>query len=237
MNILALDTAAAVLSIALSSGTDIRYFEMDGGLRHGELLMGAVDRLLDSAGLEPPGLECVACMKGPGSFTGLRIGFATAKGLALALGIPLVSVPTLDCMAAPLAAWPGIVLPVMDAKKDHFFTALYRNGVRESDYLDATAETIAATFAAKMGKEGPVMLSGPAAELLRDKISALFEGSLKEGSLPGRGWFFIDPAGKRGRARELLDIIMKRGILDSEAEGNGPLYLRKSDAELTFENK
>jgi tRNA threonylcarbamoyladenosine biosynthesis protein TsaB len=235
MNILALDSAANALSLALSSGAGIWYFEMDGGLRHGELLMDAVDRLLDSAGLEPPDLELVACMKGPGSFTGLRIGFATAKGLALALGIPMVSVPTLDCMAAPLEAWPGIVLPVMDAKKYRFFTALYRGGVRESDYLDATVEKIAAALAAKAGKDETVMLSGPAAELLRDKISTREEGSLLD-----RGRFFIDSAGKRGKARELLDIITKRGILGAEADCQefhaGPLYLRKSDAELTYEN-
>jgi tRNA threonylcarbamoyladenosine biosynthesis protein TsaB len=226
MNILALDTAAAVLSIALSSGTDIWYFEMDGGLRHGELLMDAVDRLMNSAGLSPRDLELAACMKGPGSFTGLRIGFAAAKGLALALGIPMVSVPTLDCMAAPLADWPGFVLPAMDAKKDRFFTALYSKGERESDYLDATAGEIAKALLERRLPEMPVMLCGPAAELLGEKIGPFFEGER----------FFIDPAGKRGKARELLDIIKKRDILEPE-EGGGPLYLRKSDAELAFADK
>jgi tRNA threonylcarbamoyladenosine biosynthesis protein TsaB len=206
------------------------YFEVDGGLRHGELIMDAADRLLLSAGLEPGALELVACMKGPGSFTGLRIGFATAKGLALALNIPMVSVPTLDCMAASLSAWPGPVLPAMDAKKGRFFTAVYRDGVRESDYLDATPAEIAAAIS---GTDQPVLLSGPGAELLRDTIHGR----------TGRGRIFIDPSGKRGKARELLDIITKRGIMGSEAApGNrwiheGPLYLRKSDAELTFENK
>ncbi|GHV74475.1 hypothetical protein AGMMS49940_17770 [Spirochaetia bacterium] len=224
MNILALDTAGAVLSLALSSGTEVWYFEMDGGLRHGELLMDGVDRLLTGAGMEPADLECVACMQGPGSFTGLRIGFAAAKGLALALGIPLVSVPTLDCMALPPAAWPGPVLPAMDAKKDRFFTALYSNGVRESDYLDASPAEIAGMIS---GTEDPVLLSGPAAEQLRDSINAL---------TGDRRRFFIDPSGKRGKARELLDIITKRGILAQNAEA-GPLYVRKSDAELTFETK
>jgi tRNA threonylcarbamoyladenosine biosynthesis protein TsaB len=223
MNILALDTSAAVLSVALSTGTESWYFEMDGALRHGELIMDAVDRLMGIAGLAPTDLELVACMKGPGSFTGLRIAFAAAKGMALALGIPMTSVPTLDCMAAPLTAWPGIVLPAMDAKKDRFFAALYRNGVRESDYLDATPAEIAAEIIAKAEKDEPVMLTGPAADLLPEKLS-----------LPGSR-FFIDPAGKRGKARELLAIIKNRDIVG--AEDSGPLYLRKSDAELSFENK
>jgi tRNA threonylcarbamoyladenosine biosynthesis protein TsaB len=225
MNILALDTAGAVLSLALSSGTEVWYFEMDGGLRHGELLMDGVDRLCLNAGLTPTDLELAACMKGPGSFTGLRIGFAAAKGLSLARNIPMAAVPTLDCMAFPWAAWPGLVLPAMDAKKGRFFTARYRNGKRESDYLDTTPAEIARTISEK---DEPVLLSGPAAELLRDSISPLLDSRR----------FFIDPSGKRGKARELLDIIIKRGILEKDPEPcGGPLYVRKSDAELSFENK
>jgi tRNA threonylcarbamoyladenosine biosynthesis protein TsaB len=163
-------------------------------------------------------------MRGPGSFTGLRIGFAAAKGLALARNIPMVSVPTLDCMAFPWAAWPGLVLPAMDAKKDRFFTALYRKGVRESEYLDASPAEISRGIAET---DEPVLLSGPAAELLRDVIGPLVQGRV-----------FIDPSLKRGKARELLDIIIKRGILEEDAGlCSGPLYVRKSDAELTFENK
>ncbi|MFP3041783.1 tRNA (adenosine(37)-N6)-threonylcarbamoyltransferase complex dimerization subunit type 1 TsaB [Treponema primitia] len=232
MNILALDTSAAVLSVALAAGTDVWYFEVDGGLRHGELLMDVVDHLLSRAGLEPADLELAACMKGPGSFTGLRIAFAAVKGLALSLGIPMVSAPTLDCMAATQAAWPGIVLPAMDAKKGRFFTALYRGGLQEGAYRDASPEEIAETLKTSVTGDEPVMLTGPAAEMLQEKLSPLFEGS------PDRGRFFVDPLGKRGKARELLDIVKKMDILKAAQEVfSGPLYLRKSDAELTFEAK
>jgi tRNA threonylcarbamoyladenosine biosynthesis protein TsaB len=118
----------------------------------------------------------------------------------------------------------------MDAKKGRFFTALYSKGVRESDYLDASPAEIAGMI---LGTAEPALLSGPAAEQLRDSISALEEGFLLD-----RGRLFIDPAGKRGKARELLDIITKKGILAQNAEScPGPLYVRKSDAELTFETK
>ena len=143
MNILAIDTATSILSIAVSSAEGIRHFEVDAGLRHSELLMDLADMVMKTAGLEASDLELVACMRGPGSFTGLRIGFAAAKGMALALGIPLVSVPTLDCMAAPCAVWPGLVIPVIDAKKHRFFTALYRGGQRLTEYLDAEPDEIA----------------------------------------------------------------------------------------------
>jgi tRNA threonylcarbamoyladenosine biosynthesis protein TsaB len=229
MNILALDTSAAVLSLALAAGTDVWYFEVDGGLRHGELLMDAADHLLGSAGLEPKDLGLAACMKGPGSFTGLRIAFAAAKGMALSLGIPMVSAPTLDCMAASQAAWPGLVLPAMDAKKGRFFTALYRGGLREGAYRDASPEEIAEALGTSALRDEPVMLTGPAAEMLLEKLNP---GS------PDRRRFFVDPLGKRGKARELLDIVKKMDIVKAAQEVfSGPLYLRKSDAELTFEAK
>jgi tRNA threonylcarbamoyladenosine biosynthesis protein TsaB len=209
------------LSVALSTEDGVWYFEADSGLRHGELLMAAADRLLDGAGIGSADLDLVACMQGPGSFTGLRIAFAAAKGLALALGIPMVAVPTLDCMAAPWDSWPGIVLPAMDAKKSRFYAALYRGGRRLGDYLDAAPEELAAALrAAGIAGDGPALLTGPAAPLVWDKLT-------------GSAEFIIDPNGKRGKARELLDTIKKNGILATgEQFYSGPLYLRKSDAEL-----
>jgi tRNA threonylcarbamoyladenosine biosynthesis protein TsaB len=187
--------------------------------------MDAVDRLLAGAGIGAADLDLAACMKGPGSFTGLRIAFATAKGLSLSLGIPMVSVPTLDCMAAPQASWPGIVLPAMDARKGRFYAALYRGGRRLGDYLDAAPEELAAILAAKRRGAEPVIFAGPDGALVREKLKP-----------PDQTGFFIDPGGKRGKARELLDIIKKNGTLNvGEEVFSGPLYLRKSDAELTFD--
>ncbi|MDR0597896.1 MAG: tRNA (adenosine(37)-N6)-threonylcarbamoyltransferase complex dimerization subunit type 1 TsaB [Treponema sp.] len=222
MNILALDTSASVLSVALSTEAGVWYFEAEGGLRHGELLVGAADRLLDGAGIEPRDLDLAACMKGPGSFTGLRIAFAAAKGLSLSLGIPMVSVPTLDCMAAPWESWPGTVLPVMDAKKGRFYAALYRGGRRLGPYLDAPPAELAAALDAAGPGEGPALLTGPAARLALEKLRP---------QTPAL--FFVDPGENRGKARELVDIIKKNAMLSSGEEVfSGPLYLRKSDAEL-----
>jgi tRNA threonylcarbamoyladenosine biosynthesis protein TsaB len=162
-------------------------------------------------------------MKGPGSFTGLRIAFAAAKGLALALGIPRVSAPTLDCMAAPWDSWPGLVLPAMDAKKGRLYAALYRNGRRLSEHLDAAPEELAAALDRAGTGGGPTLLTGPAAQLALEKLGPRSPGS-----------FLVDTRGKRGNARELLDIVKKNAILPSGEElFSGPLYIRKSDAELS----
>jgi tRNA threonylcarbamoyladenosine biosynthesis protein TsaB len=243
MNILAVDAAAATLSIALAADGDIWLFEADAGQRHSELLLGGVDYLLRQAGRVPADLAGVACMGGPGSFTGLRIGFAFAKGLALSLGIPFVAIPSLDCMAHPFSAWPGLVAPAIDAKKSAFFCALYRNGERLTPPMDAapaaiataiataTAEAAAATADASGGRPCPVLLAGPDAEKLRDALTGLLPPSLA-GLLR-----IAAPAG--GCARALLELCRRRVTADGALPENtdadwfsGPLYIRKSDAEL-----
>ncbi|MDR1948012.1 MAG: tRNA (adenosine(37)-N6)-threonylcarbamoyltransferase complex dimerization subunit type 1 TsaB [Spirochaetaceae bacterium] len=233
MNILAIDTATAVLSVAVSAGErGFRYFEAAAGNRHSELLPEIIDYVIKNAGLCPADLEVAACMRGPGSFTGLRIGFASVKGMALALGIPMVSAPTLDCMAFPLSFWPGIVIPLIDAKQHRYFTALYRGGERISDYLDAeTGDIILRLERVRAAEAGaadpPVLLSGPDAPMLLPGLISRF----------GEGAVVLDPAHAGGKARELLAISAKYSILNKgDAPGSGPLYLRKSDAELVYEN-
>jgi tRNA threonylcarbamoyladenosine biosynthesis protein TsaB len=233
MNLLAIDTAASVFSVALAAGIDTWYFEADAGPRHSELVMDCIDLLLKKAGLVPTDLSGLACMEGPGSFTGLRIGFSLAKGLALSLGIPVVPIPTLDCMARPFAMWPGLVAPVIDAKKNAFFCALYRNGARLCPPMDAEPAEIARAIANANGanasqNQEPVLLTGPdAAQLYRRFL---------EESLP-MGRLACGPSA--GHARALLDTALERIAKNPEMFNNnndacfsGPVYIRKSDAEL-----
>jgi len=223
MNILALDSADEILSIALSAGDGIWYYEIDHGPRHSELMMDSIDLLFRNSGLNREELNLIACMEGPGSFTGLRIGFSTAKGLAMALGIPLVSIPTLDCLAFHLSMWPGIVVPAIDSKKDCFFTALYHNGARLTDYMDVSPESIAKDIEnhCKTGQEA-VILTGSGAALLKPHIEAYIA--------PER--IYIDKEYRKGCARELLEIA--KGANNYSNLNSGPVYLRKSDAELNI---
>jgi tRNA threonylcarbamoyladenosine biosynthesis protein TsaB len=231
MNILALDTSGPVVSAALSFGEGTVHIEADSGSRHSELLMEIIDRLFKTARAKQEDLELVACMRGPGSFTGLRIGFSTAKGLSLALGIPLVSVPTLDCMAYNLSAWPGIVLAAIDAKKGCFFAGFYRNGTLLTGYLDAPPELILEkSRELRLFPEEPLVFTGPGMPLLAETLETFEEFRENRRS----SLFFRDPAFRRGRALELLEIIRQYNIIKSEDIYSGPLYLRKSDAELNF---
>lgn len=243
MNILALDTATSILSLALGTDRGIWSFEADAGPRHSEILMEILDMMMKTAGLKPGDLEGVVCMQGPGSFTGLRIGFSAAKGLACSLGIPLASAPTLDCIARPFSSWPGLVLPLMDAKKNRYFTALYRGGRRLSGYMDAETVLISEmTFqalSAVPAAERRVLLTGPEADLAKRALDTS-AASGNGGSPPLQTDIFVlDPEFRRGWARNLLDIAKNvdifnnNNIIDTQS---GPEYLRKSDAELLFQS-
>jgi tRNA threonylcarbamoyladenosine biosynthesis protein TsaB len=220
MNILGFDCAGPVVSAGLLADTAFYQTEADGGQKHSELIMDMASSLLKTAGLEPANLDAAACMRGPGSFTGIRIGFAAARGLALALGIPVVSVPTLDCMAWSHSVWPGIVAPFIDAKKKAFFTALYRDGTPITDYLDAVPETVTRLARENLVEGERLLVTGPDAEMIFPFLGNNF---------PGRA--VLDPAARQGRVRELLHLA-KISILNGEDANVNPLYLRKSDAEL-----
>jgi tRNA threonylcarbamoyladenosine biosynthesis protein TsaB len=233
MNILAIDTSCDVLSLALHHESALtspktQCIDIEASGRHSELLLEWIDRLFKNAEMEKRDLGLVTCMKGPGSFTGLRIGFAAAKGLSLALGIPLTAIPTLDCMAYGLSIWPGLVLTVIDAKKNCFFAALYRGGERLSDYLDLSPEAILSTLANyKLNPAEAVAITGPGAELFLSRLKA------QDKTLSLMNNILIDPLFLKGRALELLQIVKKNCIVNGYIEIDAdPLYIRKSDAEL-----
>jgi tRNA threonylcarbamoyladenosine biosynthesis protein TsaB len=213
VNILAIDTATDALSIALGSGgAELWSLEADIGLRHSELVLPLIDTVLKTAGITPQDLSMVACMQGPGSFTGVRIGFSTAKGISLALNIPLAAVPTLDCMAYSWKLSPGIVIPVIDAKRRRYFTALYRHGLRISAYRDSSA----ADLAGLIPPYEPILLTGPAADMVAQEW----------GNPLGLS---VSPYARGGNARALVDCVRDGyGIMGKELQ---PLYIRKSDAE------
>ena len=131
MKILALSTStprgsAVVLADGAILGTG-GYVDLQG---HAERIFEAIDAALAAAGLDRSALTAVACDQGPGSFTGVRVGVASAKGIALGLGVPLVGVVSLEAMAAAAfdegaATAEDVVLAAIDAKKDEVFLAAY----------------------------------------------------------------------------------------------------------------
>lgn len=129
--ILALDTSGPSLSVALLSDGKLLYeCTQQNGLTHSDSLMPLVEAALASARLDIARVDCIAPVVGPGSFTGVRIGVSTAKGLANALRIPCIGVNALEALAAGVWPFAGLVCPMQDARAGQVYAAAFRDGER-----------------------------------------------------------------------------------------------------------
>ncbi len=126
MRILAFETSAKACSVALLQ-EDVLLAEsyQNTGLTHSQTLLSMAQTLLDQCELSPEDVDAVAVAAGPGSFTGVRIGVAAAKGFAWGKEIPCCGVSTLEAMAENLGVYQGYVLPVMDARRQQVYNALF----------------------------------------------------------------------------------------------------------------
>ena len=126
MLILAFETSAKAASVALWEGGLLGESYQNTGLTHSQTLMVTAEDLLKQCGKAPADVTHVAVAAGPGSFTGVRIGVAAAKGFAWGRELPLCGVSTLEAMALTLGAWEGTVCCVMDARRSQVYNALFR---------------------------------------------------------------------------------------------------------------
>ena len=123
---LGIDTSATTASVALvQDGQLISDFSLTGGLTHSEHLVGMIESALGYAGYLPKDIDLYAVSNGPGSFTGIRIGVSTVKGMAFAQDTPCVGISTLEALAYRLRLFNGILCPVMDARRNEFYNALF----------------------------------------------------------------------------------------------------------------
>lgn len=215
MKILAIDASTEILSVCLRTETGRTEASLDVGLAHAESIIDLVDFCVSRARIAKSSIDLLACTEGPGSFTGLRIGMATTKGLAQGLGKPWVAVPTLDCLAWGFESFRGAVLPLIDARKGRFYAAFYLRGLRQGEWLDVGP----AELAALMDRHDEILVTGPDAALL-------------EGLAAERSGIAIDPRAGTGAARALAvlaEVVYREKGPYPEAAG--PLYLRPSEAE------
>jgi tRNA threonylcarbamoyladenosine biosynthesis protein TsaB len=181
------------------------------GLHHSPALIPLADRLLHDLDMTVQDLELVVCSTGPGSFTGIRIGIATAQGIGHGRGIPVVGVSSLDALGRAWEAWEGDVFPVVDARRGNIYTALYRGGSRQGEYCDLSPADLARLLA---GAQSP-LLAGADAPRIHELL----------GRPPVRVGDTVDP---RALLRLGIQMYTTRG---ADAASLRPLYLRKSEAE------
>lgn len=126
MRILALDSSGLVATVAILEGEQtIAEYTVNYKKTHSQTLLPMLDEIVKMTEFDLTTVDAIAVAGGPGSFTGLRIGSATAKGLGLALNKPLIHVPTVDGMAYNLFGSKGLICPMMDARRNQVYTGLY----------------------------------------------------------------------------------------------------------------
>ena len=126
MKILAMDSSGLVASVALvSDGIMVAEYTTNFKKTHSQTLLPMIDEIVKMTGISLKEIDAIAVAAGPGSFTGLRIGSSTAKGLGLALGKPIIPVPTVEGLAYNLFGMNKLVCPIMDARRNQVYTGLY----------------------------------------------------------------------------------------------------------------
>ncbi len=235
MRLLAIDTSTAVAGAALlQDGALVCEANLAGGLTHSQRLMDLVDRCMAWAGWQPGELDALAVVAGPGSFTGVRIGVATAKGMAMALGVPVVPVGTLEVLAAGCAGSGLLVAPLLDARRGQVYCAAYRQqpdggGVLLPEEVLAPAAMALADFLAlpQLAQAQQVCLCGDGVAPNR----ALIGQMLGERALLPLEHLRLQRAGA------VAALGMRRWLAGGavEAAALQPVYLRKPQAEQARE--
>ncbi len=221
MNILAFDTSTEIFSVCLVVDRNYFEFSCSQGYKHSETLITEINSLLVKADITTSELDLIVCPGGPGSFTGLRIGMSTAKGISYGSGVPMVTVPTLDMMAYGLNYFDGVVLPIIDARKKRFYTAIFTHGEKKTDNLDLAPEDIFT----KLKYYNRILFTGPDALILADLHNPEKDIS-------------IDPIKRRGFSCNLIPLGRKYfEEFGPSPDTEGPIYLRKSEAEIGITRK
>lgn len=229
MNILVTDTSTAALTVALK--TD-RFFEtrtLDGlSIQHSERLMCIVNELCSDAGISTRELDLLACTRGPGSFTGLRIGMAALKGMAYALDKPLVSVSTLETLASCIPYFDGAIVTALDAKKQRWYLGAFENKAGSLKRLLPDTDGTQADLYEVLGPYDKVLVTGPDAKA--------FSEILKQ-SFPEKTFFADEYSYKSISSALVKKAVEKLETCGPDDIGQGPVYLRKSDAEVALEER
>ena len=224
MLILAFETSAKAASVALmKEGKLLGESYQNTGLTHSQTLMVMAQDLLKTCGYTPQQVEAVAVAAGPGSFTGVRIGVAAAKGFAWGGELPCYGVSTLEAMALSLGIYDGYVLPVMDARRNQVYNALF---LAEGGKLTRMCEDRAIALSDLREElkilQKPIFLVGDGSNLCYNTL-------LEE--IPG----LILPPEHRMHQRASGVCLAVAGMIEAGLPGNGaeltPNYLRLSQAE------
>lgn len=225
MKVLAIDAAGKGLSLAVAQ-TDklIASATLNVGLTHSQRLLPMLKSLLEAAALTVQDMDMIAVVNGPGSFTGLRIGIATAKGLAEGAGLPLLTVSTPEAGAYAVRGMGAYICPMLDARRNEVYTALYTEEGAEVWQPMAVAPSVLAEELNAFAADKPgarFVLVGDAAELYIEQMQQQIAADV----------LLAPPQNRLFGAYGCAFVALERAEQAAPPEQAQAFYLRLSEAE------
>lgn len=225
MKILAIDSSGLVASAAImADGVLAAEFTTNFKKTHSQTLLPMIDQIVTTLGIDLKGLDAIAVSSGPGSFTGLRIGSSTAKGLGLVLKKPIIPVPTLEGLAANLYGTDRLICPIMDARRNQVYTAVFCYHEEELVTVSPQKAVSVLELIGELNGVGrEVIFLGDGVPVYKDIINQ----ELKTGHSYAPAHLAVQRAGAIAMRAEKY---LAEGRTESAAE-HKPEYLRLSQAE------
>ncbi len=228
MKVLGVEASTYEGSIAVADENSILgEFYIKPGPSHAEKLLPSIERFLGELSIEKNELSGIAVTLGPGSFTSLRIGIATAKGLALSLGIPIVGVSSLELLATNVPYAPFNLCPMIDARRGEIFTAFFR--AEDGNVLRISEDSIHSPRDLINSINEKTIFIGDGALLYRDFL---------EDSLGGAALFCpVNLNYSRASGVAILGLNKLNQGLEDDLQTLAPEYLRMSEAEISLKRR
>ncbi|MBQ9828391.1 MAG: tRNA (adenosine(37)-N6)-threonylcarbamoyltransferase complex dimerization subunit type 1 TsaB [Lachnospiraceae bacterium] len=231
MKLLAIESSGLTAGCAvIEDGRLLGEYDTNFKKTHSETLLPMTEALLNMLEIKPSDIDAIGLSKGPGSFTGLRIGIATVKGLAMALDIPVVPVPTTAGIAYNLFGTSGLICPIMDARRSQVYTGLYRfEGEKLVKVRDQMAVSVDELCTSLNGLGEPVTFLGDGIDVYRGRIEDLMTNGFSFAPCHLRY--------QRAAAMGMLAYEYYKEGLSIKGDDLVPEYLRLSQAERELKEK
>lgn len=233
MRILGIDSSCSAATVAmLNDGVLDMEIYINHKMQHSVMLFPMIEDMMKELEIEIDDIDAIAVSGGPGSFTGLRIGVASAKGIAQGGNKSFIGISSLDAMAFQQPGFEGIICPIMDALRDNVYTALYKGAPttgepeRLGDYIALHIDELLEQLSCRNER---VIFCGDAVLIHKERI-------LKK---LGNKAFFAPANSSMPRASSIAELAayrLSRGEKD-DIHTFSPIYLRKSQAEREYERK
>jgi tRNA threonylcarbamoyladenosine biosynthesis protein TsaB len=225
--ILGIETATQQVGCAIGGQEGVlASFDVARGPRHVETLVPAIEFMFEQADMQLSEVKCIAVDIGPGLFTGLRVGIATAKSMAMAMGVPMIGLSSLDLLAYPVRHSDRVIVPVVDGKRNEVFWARYRQVAgglqRVSDYQVSRPDDVVAELSAEKQE---CLLVGDGVRRHSDVFESSEDMEIEKFS------------GLHPSASALVELAQPKALREEFVQPSElpVLYLRKSDAEVNWE--